>query len=157
MGKRSKGARSSARTQQRKADKAAKRALYESFGKAGRTKGSRRAKRKAQAVLTPSIKHPCAHCGNAGCARCFPDLAKVELKTAKPCLHRRLECAKEKASAWLKRHPKHPLAKADSASPVAAMGRAIELRDTLSQVIGGCSGSSRSITSEQAQAAFSKL
>ena len=148
MGKRSKGARSTARKQQRKADKAAKRALYESFGKAGRTKGSRRAKRKSQSVLTPSIKHPSDHCGNPGCRRCFSDLTKA--KHGKPCLHQRLQTAdRAKILAWLAKHSEHPL----SVSKTLAK----TLVAIANQVSGLASGSSQPITSEQAQAAFKTL
>jgi len=67
MGRKAKGQRSLEKKNAKKAQKAQDRAAM--TAKIGHTK-SRRAVKKARSILTPSVKHAVANCGNPGCERC---------------------------------------------------------------------------------------
>lgn len=69
MGKKSKSARHVKKMAEKRAAKAAKRALYESNAKSGKGK----AKHKIESQINPlTNSHAMENCGNVGCKRCFP-------------------------------------------------------------------------------------
>ena len=71
MSKKSKGKRAEEKKKDRASKRAAKKALYEAYAQQGRDKGSRRSKRKIR--MTPGRgAHLMDNCGNVGCKRCNP-------------------------------------------------------------------------------------
>jgi hypothetical protein len=72
MGKRSRSLRHEKKLNERKAEKAAKKASYAALAVAHRLKNPNKTRRKKKTVTVR--KHLIANCGNVGCEKCAPSL-----------------------------------------------------------------------------------
>ena len=80
MGKAAKARKADFRKRQKQMRKAAERAKYASWAKAGTNSKRNKLKRQRKAAVR-TIRHAVANCGNVGCSRqsCFPDLAAPKM------------------------------------------------------------------------------
>ena len=71
MSKTSDAKNSERRRREKFARKQAKKALYESYAKAGANSKSKRNKQKSKKNLVSGVDHPDGECGNPGCKKCY--------------------------------------------------------------------------------------
>lgn len=86
MSKRSRSKKKESRLHERQKKKAARKALYKSYGEAGKSKRSARFKRKQDAEkkrVNPRKVHR-NPCGNVACSGCYPEFhARLEARRAR--------------------------------------------------------------------------
>lgn len=73
MGLKSRSKKKELRKRKKLAAKAARRTLYAQYAADGRTKGSKRARRRG-VRLAKGVDHPLGPCGNIGCRKCKPEV-----------------------------------------------------------------------------------
>lgn len=80
MGIRAKSKRREKRRQMQRAAKAARKLLYQQYAEQGRTRGSKRLRKRRGPKLVGN-DHPHGACGNIGCAKCRPEVNRDRLRS----------------------------------------------------------------------------
>ena len=87
MSKKSKARSKLKRLQQKQDRKAARKALYEAYKKAGQNTKSKRF-RVNQKKVFKNLKHAVSFCGNLGCNKCHPEFSHPKFVKKNSCIYR---------------------------------------------------------------------